>query len=313
MTDTAAAPAAAPVAAPAAAPVAAPPAPSSTAAALAAPGSTPEQVAAAAAAALGTAPAVEGLSWLPGANEEQVGYVKNKGWTDPKQVLEGYQNLEKMRGVPADRLLTLPAPDADQAARDAFFDKLGRPKEAAGYEFSLGADGQDGGWNDHLKQTFHKAGLSTEQAKTVIAEYSAKVQADSAAQASAQVTKVQGEHAELMREWGAAANQNLDAARKGKELLKFSDADVDALGQSIGHKRAMKLLHDIATRSGEASFVSDSSAQGYGNAMTPAQATAKLAELTADKDWVKRLQAGGSESKEAIERRRLIGFQVAGR
>src|SRR5690348_7114026 len=308
MTDTAAAPAA-PAAAPAAAPVAAPPAPASTAAALAA----PEQITAAAAAALGTAPATEGLSWLPGATEDMVGYVKNKGWTDPKQVLEGYQNLEKMRGVPADRLLTLPASDADQAARDAFFDKLGRPKEAAGYEFSIGADGQDGGWNDHLKQTFHKAGLTAEQAKTVISDYAAKVQADAEAQAVAQVTKVQGEHAELMREWGAAANQNLDAARKGKELLKFSDADVDAQGQSIGHKRAMKLLHDVATRSGEAGYVTDTGAQGYGNAMTPAQATARLAELTADKDWVKRLQAGGPDSKEAVERRRLINFQVAGR
>ena len=174
----------------------------STSAALAGTG-TAEQVTAAAAAALGTTAATEGLSWLPGATEDMVGYVKNKGWTDPKQVLEGYQNLERMRGVPADRLLTLPAPDADQAARDAFFDKLGRPKEAAGYEFSIGADGQDGGWNDHLKQTFHKAGLTAEQAKTGSTFYAAKGLSYAAAQASAQVTKAQGEHAELMGDWGA--------------------------------------------------------------------------------------------------------------
>lgn len=273
---------------------------------------TAAQVTTAATEALGGAATGVGVAWLPGATEDQVGYVQNKGWTDPKQLLDGYQNLEKLRGVPAERLLTLPAAEADQATRDAFFEKLGRPKEAAGYEFSIGADGNDGGWNDVLKQSFHKAGLTTEQAKTVITDYAAKAQADAAAEATAQVTRVQGEHAELLREWGAAANQNMDAARKGKELLKFSDADVDALGRSIGHKRAMQLLHDVANRSGEAGFVSDSGPQGFGNQMTPAQAKARLAELSADKDWAKRLMSAGPESKEAVERRRLIGFMSAG-
>src|SRR5690242_20907106 len=49
--------------------------------------------------------------------------------------LESYQNLEKMRGVPAERLLTLPDDKSDEATRNAFYEKLGRPKEAAGYEF----------------------------------------------------------------------------------------------------------------------------------------------------------------------------------
>src|SRR6185312_841401 len=106
------------------------------------------------AAAQGTAPAAGNpIPWLEGATPEQVGYIQNKGWTDPKQVLEGYQNLEKMRGVPADRLLTLPATDADDATKAAFYEKLGRPKEAAGYDFSLGD--KDNGWGDTLKQSFH--------------------------------------------------------------------------------------------------------------------------------------------------------------
>lgn len=298
-----------------AAPAGEPAAPASTAALLntppaAAAGGVPDQIAAAADAAQGKVAAGAGIDWLPGANEELVGYVKNKGWTDPKQVLEGYQNLEKMRGVPAERLLTLPAADADQAAKDAFYEKLGRPKDASGYEFSLGEnDPFDAG----LKQTFHKHGLSAEQAKGVIADYAEIAKAEQAKAQQQTIEKIGAEHQELLREWGAAASQNLGLAGKGKEILGWSDEVVDAVGAAVGHKNTIKMLADIAARAGEAPLVTDASAQGYGQAMTPAQATARLKELAADRDWVKRLQAGGPDSKEAKERRRLIEFQVAGR
>lgn len=285
---------------------------SSTAAALAggtaATDTTAAQIVAAADAAQGKVAAGETIAWLPDAAPELVGYVKNKGWTDPKQVLEGYQNLEKLRGVPAERLLTLPAADADEAAKGAFYEKLGRPKDVSGYEFKLGE--ADNAFDSGLKQSFFKHGVTAEQAKGVIADYAAIAEAQTKAQQQAAAEKTNAEHLELMREWGAAANQKLAQANKGLELLGISRDEVDTLGQALGHKRTLTLLADIAGRSGEAQLVTDGTAQGYGNVMTPGQAKAKLAELQADPGFRAKILSGDAAA--LAERRRLIAFQEAG-
>lgn len=270
---------------------------------------TTAQVQAAADAAQGKIAAGETIAWLPDAAPELVGYVKNKGWTDPKQVLEGYQNLEKLRGVPAERLLTLPAADADEAAKGAFYEKLGRPKDVSGYEFKLGE--QDNAFDAGLKESFFKHGITAEQAKGVIADYAAIADAQTKAQQQAAAEKTNAEHLELMREWGAAANQNLGLAGKGKELLGWSDEMVDAIGATVGHKATLKMLADIAARAGEAPLVTDGGAQGYGNVMTPAQAKAKLAELQADPGFREKIFKGDAGA--LAERRRLIQFSEAGR
>lgn len=248
------------------------------------------------------------ISWLPNASQELVGYVQNKGWTDPQQVLEGYQNLEKMRGVPAERLLTLPAADADDAARGAFYEKLGRPKDVAGYEFKLGE--ADNAYDTGLKESFFKHGVTAEQAKGIIADYAAIAQAQTQAQADAHAQKTNAEHIELMREWGAAANQNLGLANKGLELLGISKDEVDTLGQALGHKRTLKLLADIASRAGEAPLVTDGDRGGAANVMTPAQAKAKLIELQADPAFREKIFKGDAGA--LAQRRQLIAFAEAG-
>lgn len=270
---------------------------------------TPAAVAAAADAAQGK-PAANAatIAWLEGASAEQVGYVQNKGWTDPKQVLEGYQNLEKLRGVPADRLLTLPAADADQAAKDAFFDKLGRPKVATDYGFKF----EDATIDTAVKGLMHKHGFSADQAAGFVADFQAfdKTVADGQKQAS--LEKFQADNQALKTEWGAAYDQNTQLARQGRDALGWSNEFVDAVGSAVGHSALMKMLHNVGSRTGEAAFVGSGQQPGALNgALSPAQAQARLSELTADKEWVKRLMSGGTESKEAQERRRLIGFATA--
>jgi len=248
------------------------------------------------------------IPWLPDAPAELVGYVQNKGWTDPKQVLEGYQNLEKLRGVPAERLLTLPAADADDAAKSAFYEKLGRPKDVAGYEFKLGE--ADNAYDAGLKQSFFKHGVTADQAKGIIADYAAIADAQTKAQEQAHAEKVNADHLDLMREWGAAAKQNLELANKGAELLGLAPEVIDAIAREVGHKTLVKTLHDIATRAGESPLVTDGDRGGAGNVMTPAQAKAKLIELQGSADFRAKIFAGDKAALE--ERRRLIQFAEAG-
>lgn len=274
------------------------------------PAAAPAAVQAAADAALGKT--VPGLAWLEGSDAETVGYAQNKGFDDPKKLLESYRNLEKKFGVPAERILALPGQDADDATKAAFYDKLGRPKDAKEYGFTLGDN--DGGWTDRLKQSFHKHGVSADQAKGIIADYVAGVEADNGKQTVDLTTKRQAENTALKNDWGQAFQQNIEVAKQGRDLLGISNEQVDAIGDVIGTRQWLKILHGLGANSGEARVhTSDDASGGYGKVMTPGQAQARLNELKSDPEWVKRLQNGGQDSKEIKERRRLIEYIEAGK
>lgn len=252
-------------------------------------------------------PAAGTIPWLGEVDADTLGYVQNKGWNDPKQLLEGYRSLEKMRGVPAERLLTLPAADADQAARDAFFDKLGRPKVAADYDFKIGDDGMTG----KLKELMHKHGFSADQARGFVGDFAEFDKSVVESGAAARQAQVVADHNKIMAEWGAAADQNLQAAKKGREILGWKPVIVDAISGVLGHYDTVKLLHSIAERSGEASFVSSATPGAHNAKMTPEQARNEYERLRADPAWVKRY-AGGDVAARA-EKQRLDGFMAAGR
>lgn len=77
-------------------------------------------------------------------------------------MLDGAQTLVGKKGV------IVPAADAPQAEKDAYYEALGRPKTAAEYTpVLIGADKTDPKVLPRLQDTFHKAGLTAEQAKIV--------------------------------------------------------------------------------------------------------------------------------------------------
>lgn len=244
------------------------------------------------------APAPEGVSWLgENADPELVGYVQNKGWKQPADVLEGYRNLEKMRGVPAERLLTLPANDADEATRAQFYEKLGRPKEPAGYEFDLG---ENNPFDGPLREAFHKHGVSKEQAEGVLKDYLAAEQAHMTRQQEEHALNVQTEHKALLKEWGQAAEQNLDTVRQAQKALGWDNDTLDKVAGALGHRKTMEMLHSIGMRKGEADFVVGNG--GGGNQMlTPGQARAKIAELRNDKGWADRYLKGDSKARAELQ------------
>ena len=249
------------------------------------------------------------IAWLGEVDADTAGYVQNKGWTDAKQVLEGYRALEKMRGVPADRLLTLPAADADEATRGAFYDKLGRPKAAADYDFKIGDEATTG----KLKELVHKHGLSADQARGLINDWAAHEATGLEAAGKAAGDRIHADNAKLAAEWGAAHDQNMAAARQGRDVLGWDAKTIDAVGATIGHYNLVKLLHSVAERSGEASFVAGST-PGSGNQnfkMTPEQAGNELKRLRSDASWVKRYASGDAAT--VAEVRRLNSFISAGR
>lgn len=244
--------------------------------------------------------------WLKGADETTVGYAQNKGWTEPKQVLDGYRNLEKLMGADkAGQTVVVPKDGASPEETAAFYNRLGRPADAAGYKLPV-PDGADPAFSKVAAEQFHKLGLTAKQGESLTAWWnetagSAKAQTDGAKQA-----QFEADAQSLRTEWGAAFEQNKVAASAAARGLGLDAPTIDKLESAMGHKGVMDFFYKIGAKMGEGSFVTGEKTESFGNAMTPGQAKARIAERMSDKSWTADY-IGGNKEKLA-EMTRLQGF-----
>jgi hypothetical protein len=237
------------------------------------------------------APAWYAPEGLDPATTGQLGeLVRAKGWKGPADALLSYQNLEKVFGADkAGRTILAPKGDDDADGWNALYARLGRPESPDKYELPV-PEGDDGSFAQSVAPVLHQLGLTAKQAKG-LAEWwnSASTQRITAAD-EAFSTQSEAEYSALKGEWGAAAQQNEELAKRA--VLKFSkeagiDEDTfDAMERAMGTAKLMKLFHAIGAQFSESAFVSsDTPAAG---ALTPAQARNKQAAMFADKEFMAR-------------------------
>src|SRR3989304_4855337 len=92
--------------------------------------------------------------WTDGLPQETLGFVEKKGWKGNADVITSYQNLEKLHGVPAERIIKLPE-KLEGAEMGVIYNRLGRPEkteshkipvpEGAGADFIAGETAPDFG------------------------------------------------------------------------------------------------------------------------------------------------------------------------
>lgn len=289
-----------------AAPVAAAPAaPAAAAPAAAAPTST--QVATPAPAA----PAATTPNWLTGADETTVGYVQNKGWTDPKQVLDGYRNLEKLLGADkANNAVIIPKEGADPKEWSAVYDRLGRPTGPDGYKVQF-PEGMKPEVSSKLLGKAHELGLTKAQAEGIFGTMT-EIRGQTAQEMqAARTAQFQQEDAAVRAEWGQAYTQNLAQAQAGARGLGLDAKTIDKLSGALGHKATMTMLQKIGATMNEDSFVAPGSPQSFGSALTPGQAKAQIQELMSDKDFTSKYLAGDLASKQRMAQLHSYAFPEA--
>ena len=229
--------------------------------------------------------------WKAGFEPDMQNFVTERGFTGPKQVVEQYRNLEKLRGVPADQLLTLPKSFDDAAAMAPIYDRLGRPKDAKGYALELptGGDPKQTEWAGDL---FHKTGLTKAQGEAIAKGWNERqAQAIASATENTKIAKAQAELT-LRKEWGAAYDQNVALVDKGASTLGLTADQVEALGGMQGREAVMKKLADIGKSLGEGNFITGTKSGADPNIMSPAQAQAKISELMKTSDFTEKLYKG---------------------
>lgn len=247
--------------------------------------------------------------WTSGLNPELKDYVTTKGFKDPGSVVDSYRNLEKLRGVPHDRLLKLPEATDSPEWQDVY-QKLGKPTTPEEYGLKS-TDGGDPAFVDWAKGAFHELNLTKSQAEGLVQKFgefanNRKVDAE-----SADGEKYKQQEMDLKKEWGAAYHQNIANAQQAARSFDIPGEAIDALEKVMGFDGVMKFMNNLGSKVGEATFKTGDGPTtfgGDGDILTPAQAKAKIASLKKDPTFTDKWRGGDAEAKARLSRLHKMAY-----
>ena len=252
-------------------------------------------------------------NWTEGLEPALIGHAQNRGWDklDPAkaaaEALKAHREAETYIGVPADRILKLPADPNDSDGWNTVYQRLGAPKEATEYDEGIKsvkfADGSE--TDDRFVDTVR--GLATQHHWTkeeaaAVAKTLVKFVDDGTKRDDEQYqVDLALEKKALVDNWGAPnVETNLVIARNAAAKLGVDPEAVQALEGVVGYAKVMSMFHQIGTKIGEDAFVRQTNPNGDPS-LTKEQAAARLDELKRDEDWTKRLMAGDVQTNREFE------------
>lgn len=220
-----------------------------------------------------------------GVNDEGLVLVGDRQWKNPGDLVTSYRNLEKLSGVPPDRLLKLPTEKDGPDAWKPVFQKLGMPDTADKYVVPV-PEGDKGDFAKVAKDWFHAANMTQSQV-TKLAEFNnAYIAQRAKAQQEAVDMRNLNDVSELKKAWGNDYDANSQLVDKAAEAFGMDQTILDALKQAAGPKKAMEFLHNIGKKMGaEDPDVPGIRTSGTSTAMTPEMAKAEMSRLKSDKTY----------------------------
>lgn len=246
-----------------------------------------------------------GGTWFDSIPDAELkGFAQTKGWKDPASVVDGYRNLEKLVGVPKERLLKLPEKADDPAWSDVYA-KLGRPEKPEAYEIPVPEGYGDPAFAKGIAEVAHKHGLP-KGAVQALAEYNNQyiaklIEADT----KERETKSAAELQQLKGEWGSRFDESAELARRASREFGVSEDQAKAIEGAIGTAGMLKLFNSIGAKLGEPKGFDPGSGEGGGGSgfgMTPEAARSQIKTLQGDKDWVAKYLNGDATARSTMDR-----------
>lgn len=239
-----------------------------------------------------------------GLDDEAKGVIQTKGWQDAGSIIKSYKELEKFSGRDKSDFLELPK--GDNADYSSVWNKLGRPENPDGYELN---DDQE--ITKSARQAFYDAGLTKKQASQLqewFEKYAVDFDQANRAKREEELDNLHKTALEnLKKDWGADFDTNAELCKTAVKNLGITDEQLDAIGDIIGLEKVTKMFLDLAQRTD-----ADKPLTGYesGGKETPEQAKARIAELQADAEFMKKV---ANNDKDAVaEMIRLANLTVEG-
>lgn len=244
-------------------------------------------------------PVTTPADWTHNLAEDDRGWIQNKGWKDPADAVRGYRELEKLRGVPADRLLKLPE-KADDPAWAEVHAKLGRPEKPEDY----GIDTGDKEYDARISALMHSKGVSKDVAKAIEGERTAYMTAKYEEAQKQWGIADKNEAEAVLKEWGDGAEAQIEIARRYARQMGLDSDQLSKLNAAMGSGWLMRFMAKAGASLGEAEFVGDKGFARFG--MTPEAAKSRMAELKNDPEWSAKYLAGNVEAN--ADMKRLIAY-----
>lgn len=259
------------------------------------------------------APAPEAFDWSKtGVDADTLSYVQAKGFKDPGAVLSSYRNLEKLHGVPAERLLKVPAPDAKPEEIAAYRERLGVPKDPKDYKiakFEGGSEKEQAAFDSFLRQNFHALGVPASAVEGFTAKWAEFVGNSLKSAEKARGEQMAAEETELKNLQGANYEKFVGVAREAATAFGLSKDHVDALEEAIGFKATMTFLNSIGAKVGESKFAGGG--EGAFGGYSVAAAQSEIARLKADTGFAQKIINKDAEALAKWDRLHQIAYPNA--
>ena len=239
------------------------------------------------------APAPTETSWTSGFDDDMRGYIENKGFKDPSDLANGYRNLEKLRGVPAEQLMQWPDDPTNREAMLPVYAKMGMPEAADGYTRVLD-DNFDSGVYDHLAQQAHALGLGDGQFQGL--------QQTFAEQAQTLIAQQEEQNIQEFDQWRSGNPDGFQAAARVMAEVGMNEQQLE--GVLNGSKADLyDFLAKVGGRTGESTIVHGEDPGGSAFQMSPSAAQTKIAELMGDDAFMKQYTSSSKPVREAAIKR----------
>lgn len=244
--------------------------------------------------------------WYQEFPEDVRGLVETKGWQSPVDAIQSYTNLEKFLGADkAGRGLILPKDDATADEWGQVYDKLGRPKDAAGYNLPV-PDGTDGAFAQEAAGKFHELGLTAKQAQQLTEWFNDKSSGAMSDMQTQQVQSAEQQMSELQKEWGKEFDANIESGRRAARQFGVGEDMLNKMENALGTKDMLKFFSNIGKGVGEDAFIEGSSGGKFG--MSPEAARVRVNNLKQDPAWTAKYLGGDANAKAELERLMRAGY-----
>lgn len=210
----------------------------------------------------------EQKQWFNYFEGEDLGYLQNKGWDKEngfQDMFKSYRNLEKMRGVSEDRLLTIPDGD-DPDGWEKVYNKLGKPENPNDYSFQAPEGVElDEGRMEWFNSLAHKLNLNKQQHNEFVKnalEYENGLISEMN-EAANQDRLLQLD--ELKKAWGNKYNERVELGARAIRSFGLSEDSINALEEAIGsNAEVIKLFATIGERLKEGDLPSNDGEGQFG-------------------------------------------------
>lgn len=241
-------------------------------------------------------------AWHAALSPEAQAYVTANGLAEKTALdafsvtAQAHQRAQALIGIPKDQLLRMPSAERPDEAK-AFWQKLGAPADAAGYDFTGVKTAAAADPDPALVQSLREAAAANflpAPAAKAVAEAVVKYQDATAATAlAATQAALKTQQDALRANWGQNYDANLGIADRAAKALGVDVETAALLSEKVGADKVLEMFRKIGSKMGEDTFVNPGP---LGGDVPPAanEAKARLDMLKADPEWGKRFLAGGA-------------------